>query len=422
MKKFFIIIFLIVFLINPLYVYADEEDTEKIEQNEIIQEINLVQATAEIQEEPNINSRHAIIYDRTSGEILYGKKENERCKMASTTKIITATVVLEKANLSDVVEVSKKAAGTGGSRLGLKAIDKISVNDLLYGLMLCSGNDAAVALAEHVGGDLSGFANLMNEKAKELKLENTNFVTPHGLDEEQHYTTAYELAKITDYALGIPKFAEIVRTKNYTVTINGNSKNLNNTNELLGNLNGVYGVKTGFTNGANRCLVTSIKRDDLDVICVVLGADTKKHRTKDSIKLIEFVYSKYEMVNIMEIVENSEEWNKIKNNGIEIEKGVKKKLELDLEKIKTENYPISKDKIKDITVHSNVLDKVIAPIKKTSIVGTILVKCKGEQYSPGNSEDNLICSINIIAKETVEKRGIIDYLKRFFTINLTHPS
>ena len=121
------------------------------------------------------------------------------------------------------------------------------------------GNDAAVALAEHVAGSVPEFANIMNKKVEELNLKDTHFVTPHGLDEEEHYTTAYELAKIADYALNIEEIEKIVKTKTYTVSINGYSKNITNTNELLGYLEGVYGVKTGFTNGANRCLVTSVK-------------------------------------------------------------------------------------------------------------------------------------------------------------------
>lgn len=127
-----------------------------------------------------------------------------------------------------------------------QANDKITVHDLLYGLMLKSGNDAAVALAEHVGGGIEGFADLMNKKASEMGLINSHFVTPHGLDQEKHYTTAYELACMADYALNIPKFKEVVNSKSYNIRINARSSLIGNTNELLGNLNGVYGVKTGF--------------------------------------------------------------------------------------------------------------------------------------------------------------------------------
>jgi D-alanyl-D-alanine carboxypeptidase len=146
---------------------------------------------------------------------------------------MTATIVIENANLYDTVTISSKASGTGGSRLGLKTGDIITVHDLLYGLLLCSGNDAAVALAEYVCGSVAEFAQMMNNKAEELGLTSTHFVTPHGLDNEDHYTTAYELAILADYALQNETFANIVNTKKYTVSINGYSKALSNTNELL---------------------------------------------------------------------------------------------------------------------------------------------------------------------------------------------
>ena len=140
-------------------------------------------------------------------------------------------------------------------------------------------------MAEFVGGNVENFANMMNEKANELDLKNTHFVTPHGLDETEHYTTAYELAKITNYALKNKKFSQIENTKTTTININGAPKTINNTNELLGNLNGVDGVKTGFTNNAGRCLVTSTSRNGHRIICVVLGADTKKIRTRRQYKI-----------------------------------------------------------------------------------------------------------------------------------------
>ena len=139
------------------------------------------------------------------------------------------------------------------------------------------------------------------------------FESPHGLDSDGHYTTAYELALLSDYALKNKTFLQIVGTYNYTISINGHPKSLTNTNELLGNLNGVYGIKTGFTNGANRCLVTACKRNDMDIICVVLGCDTKKLRTSDSIKLIEYTFSNFEYVNIQEKIDTElENWKKRK--------------------------------------------------------------------------------------------------------------
>ena len=288
--KFFCAFFSIIFCTIPTISFADDFFEYNISDSSIL-EVFSQDADKNI---PSINARHAIVLDRNSGTVLYGKNENEQCKMASTTKILTAIVVIENSpDLSAIVTVSSKAAHTGGSRLGLSTDDKISVYDLLYGLLMVSGNDAAVALAEFTSNDINGFSILMNQKANELGLTSSHFITPHGLDQEEHYTTAFELAKIADYALNNQTFAEIVRTSNYTITINNNSKNLHNTNELLGTLEGVYGVKTGFTNGANRCLVTSCKKGNLDIICVVLGCDTKKDRTQDSVKLIKYIFSNF---------------------------------------------------------------------------------------------------------------------------------
>lgn len=205
----------------------------------------------------------------------------------------------------------------------------------------------------------------MNEKARELNLQNTHFVTPHGLDEEEHYTTAYELAKIADYALKIEEFAKIVKTKEYTVNINGNSKNLRNTNELLGALNGVYGVKTGFTNGANRCLVTSVKRGDLDIISVVLGADTKKDRTKDSIKIIEYAFSNYQMVDMGYMLH--EEFDKlVENTKFNIVKGVNSNVQLKLSENNIEMYPVHKNAVKDVQITSEIKQIHEAPLNENT--------------------------------------------------------
>ena len=365
-KKIGIILLVIVCISGT--VYSDEIDTDKL-----IWEDDVLQ-TSNTSEEPKLNSRAAVIYDRKSKKIIWGKKENEKRPMASTTKIMTAIVVLENANLSDTVTVSKKSAGTGGSRLGLKVGDKITVNNLLYGLLMVSGNDAAVALAEYVGGSVEGFADKMNQKAKELGLENTHFVTPHGLDMADHYTTALELAEMADYAMNNEKFAEIVNTKNITISINGRSKSLKNTNELLGNLNGVNGVKTGFTNGANRCLVTSVSRNGMNVIAVVLGADTKKDRTRDSVEIIEYAYKNYTIYDLKELIkENYEDWKNINEKRIEVIRGKNKILTTKLDKLDNYNIPIKKQDIDNLKVEIFALKEIEAPIYVDDYIGKIIV-------------------------------------------------
>lgn len=353
----------------------------------------------------SINSRSCVVFDRNSHMILYGKNENSQVKMASTTKIMTAIIVIENSNLKDTVEVSKKAASTGGSRLGLKAGDKITVHDLLYGLMLVSGNDAAVCLAEHVGGNIEGFANLMNKKASELSLSNTHYESPHGLDSDGHYTTAYELAVLSDYALKNETFSKIVATKNYTLTINGYPKNLSNTNELLGNLNGIYGIKTGFTNGANRCLVTACKRNDMDIICVVLGADTKKFRTQDSIKLIEFAFKNYTYINANDIANKAfENWKKDNIEKIYIDKS-SSLPELSLNLLENPIISINKNSANNIDSYISIYPDLEAPINSDTILGTLTL----------TSENEEIVTLNIITSSYIKKKDIFYYLNFFFT-------
>ena len=276
--------------------------------------------------------------------------------------------------------------------------------------MLCSGNDAAVALAEHVGGSVEGFAVLMNEKANSLGLKNTHFVTPHGLDNDEHYTTAYELAILSNYALNNKVFSNIVGTKNYTVNINGYSKALSNTNELLGNLNGVYGIKTGFTNGANRCLVTSCKRDNLDIICVVLGADTKKFRTSDSIKLINYCFTNYEVVNIKKLLNDKfNKWKENNSNYFSILKGNSNFVEISLEDLKTPNIPIKKNLIDKLDFIFDCKSYIEAPLFQNTVLGEAKVLLN----------DDIVVTTNILSNNSIKKKNIIDY---FYSFMKNYPS
>ena len=395
MKKIFysILIFLLI-LFNFSTVCADDVD------NEVDFEDTIEVTASNVSELPKTNSRRYIVYDRISKSMIIGKNEDVKSAMASTTKIMTTIVILEKADLNEKVTVSAKAGGTGGSRLGLKRGDKASVRDLLYGLMLRSGNDAAVALAEHVGGSVKGFAELMNEKAIELGLTNTHFVTPHGLDDANHYTTALELAKLTDYAMDNETFAKIVGKKSTTIYINNQSRQINNTNELLGVLNGVVGVKTGFTNNAGRCLVTETKRNNMDIITIVLGADTKKDRTKDSVNLIEYTFSKYKMYNLEEqIIEEFNKWKNINEKRILIIKGKTSNPKLALGAIEKATIPIcDNDKIE---YSINALTEVEAPVEQWNVMGTLTVKLNGE----------ILESIDIVNVNEVQKRDWKDYFK-----------
>ena len=375
----------------------EEIDNENIDIDEIQKEV--IETSTNV-EDLKLDSRIGLIYDRASGRILYEKNGNKQTPMASTTKIMTAIVVLENAKLNEVVKIDSKAAGTGGSRLGLKKNDKITVNDLLYGLMLRSGNDAAVALANYVSGSIEGFADMMNKKAEEMGLKNSHFIVPHGLDNEGHYTTAFELAKMADYALKIDKFKEIVSTKTTTIYINNYPKAINNTNQLLGSVSGVYGGKTGFTNGAGRCLVSACKRDDLDIITVVIGANTTKERTSDTIKLIQYADQKFGIINIKEILENKfREWKNINEGRIYVNKGISNRVELYLEEFPYEKMAIEQGDRDKIEIKVNCIFNLEAPIEEKQVLGNVSVMLDGD----------VLEILNIYNKKEIGKKGVKDY-------------
>lgn len=248
----------------------------------------------------------------------------------------------------------------------------------------------------------------MNAKAEELGLVNSHFESPHGLDSDAHYTTAYELALLANYALQNSTFRNIVGTKNYTVTINGYPKTLSNTNELLGNLDGVYGVKTGFTNGANRCLVTACKRGNMDIICVVLGADTKSFRTKDSIKLIEYTFKTYEYFNMKDFVMNSlSDWQNQNTDFFSIEKGISNQLEIKIDSNSLEQnsiLPIKKDLISDLKTNIFIPSDLQSPVYQDDWLGILKV------FSQGTD----IIEFNLYSDTDVRKSNTLDYLLHFF--------
>lgn len=272
--------------------------------------------------------------------------------------------------------------------------------------MLVSGNDAAVALAEFIGGSIEDFSNLMNAKALSLGLSSTNFTSPHGLDHDEHYTTAYDLALITDYALRNETFSKIVYTQSYNVTINGNLKQINNTNELLGYLDGIYGVKTGFTNGANRCLVTACKRKNLDIICVVLGCDTKKDRTKDSINLINYIFNNYSLINIKDIIETKvDEWNLNNSTYFTINKGIKQNLEIKINELQIpyKYIAVNNSNIEKMTINVDVNQYLEAPILFESNIGKIEVSLP---------QSSSFC-IDLVSCNSIQKKNIYYYMNMF---------
>lgn len=235
----------------------------------------------------SISARAAVLMIAENGEVIYSKDKDVRLGMASTTKIMTAVTVIEHSELDAEIKVPKQACGVEGSSAYLYEGECISVRDLLYALMLQSANDAAVALALIVGGSIEGFCTLMNDKADELGLKNTHFTNPHGLDDEEHYSSAYDLALIMAYAMKNETFCELTSTYKYT----SGQRLFVNHNRLLKEYKGCIGGKTGFTKRCGRCLVSVAERDGLELITVTLDApdDWRDHRA-----LYEYGYSQYE--------------------------------------------------------------------------------------------------------------------------------
>lgn len=348
------------------------------------------------------NSKNIVAVDRKSLSILFEKNCYDSVPMASTTKIMTCIIALENSNLDDVVIVSKKASSVHGSTLGLRENQRISMNDLLYGLMLRSGNDCAVAIAEHISGSIDDFSILMNNRAFSLNLKHTHFVTPHGLDNINHYTSAYDLAILTDYALNNPMFKKIVSTKQTIIHIDNNIRTISNTNELLGVVDGVYGVKTGFTFEAGRCLVSACKRNNFDIIVVVLGADTKNFRSKDSKKIINYIFENYEYINIKSSLDDA--FSKILKNSypyITIT-NTTDFPELLLETKSNYDYPFDVNDLPVLDLKINLLNTFSPSIPKNSVVGSACLY----------NNDKLIFKTNILLKDPLSPNTWKYYFKK----------
>jgi serine-type D-Ala-D-Ala carboxypeptidase (penicillin-binding protein 5/6) len=243
---------------------------------------------------PRISAGAAILMDWRTGEVLYEKNAHRRRDPASTTKVLTAIIALEQGKLDDQVKISRRAAYTPGSSMYIKQGDVYSLHDLLHGLLLRSGNDAATAIAEHIGGSVEAFAALMNQKAAQVGAKGSHFANPHGLTHPQHYSTAYDLAMITRYALQNEVFRSIVGTREAQLTFENLNRDvvLYNTNRLLSSLQGADGVKTGTTSAAGPCLIASATRDEQKLISVVLYAG---NRWGDSSTLLEWGFANYRL-------------------------------------------------------------------------------------------------------------------------------
>ncbi len=246
---------------------------------------------------PTSSAQACALIDANSGQLLFSKNENERLPMASTTKIMTAIIALENCDIDETVTIPAEVCGVEGSSIYLLAGEKLTMRELLYGLMLESGNDAATAVAIHVAGDAESFCELMNEKAKTLGLSNTHFDNPHGLTSENHYTTAHELALLSAYAMKNEVFRQLVSTDKYIIPERENcrARYFSNHNRLLRSFDLCDGVKTGYTQAAGRCLVTSGKSGDSRFVAVTLN---DRQDWNDHKEMLTFAVENFESIKL----------------------------------------------------------------------------------------------------------------------------
>lgn len=304
-----------------------------------------------------------ILIEGSTNRILNGKNAHAKRYMASTTKIMTAITVLENTkDINKIIKVPAAAVGVEGSSIYLALDEEISIKDLLYGLMLQSGNDCAAALAITTGGSVKDFAKMMNEQAYKIGAKSSNFVTPHGLHDDNHYTTAYDLAIISSYALKNPTFKEIVSTKSYTCKWFGKDYNriIKNKNKILSTFEGGDGVKTGFTKKAGRCLVSSATRDGMQLICVVLNCGPM---FEDCSSLMEEGFSRYKLQTI--IGENeSFKCDSVANS---------RKKEINASTMSNIALPVTDKEAEQIVKVAEFNENLTAPIKKGTEVGNLKI-------------------------------------------------
>lgn len=344
--------------------------------------------------ELKITSTAAIVMEQSTGRVLYEKNMRKRVKIASTTKILTAIVAIENGDLSDMVTISKKAAGTGGSEVGIIAGSEVALESLMYGMLLESGNDCAVAIAEYIGGNVENFAKMMNQKAYEIGAKDTNCTNPHGLDTEENYSTAYDLALIARYAKTNDTLSKIMATKSITVNFGKVPKYLANTNRLLSTYVYCDGGKTGFTNMANRCLVATAKKEDLEIVAIVLGAGTTDIRFNECKELLKYGIENYKMVNINDKINWYIDIPIIKGNIY----SYIRKFDADL------TLPLKEGEVEEIYLSQSIVPVLTAPVNRGTFLGNISLYIGEEE----------LYRRNIYLDEEIRKNTIFDYIIKGF--------
>lgn len=337
---------------------------------------------------PSVGASGAVLMDAKTKRVLFAQNAHAQLPMASTTKIMTALIALETCALDTVVTVPKEAYGMEGSSIYLNNGEKIKIEDLLYGLMLSSGNDAAVTLAIHIGGSVEGFAQIMNNRAKELGCTNTNFVTPNGLHDQAHYTSAYDLALIASTAMQNPAFREIVSAKYWKTTSGDITRTFKNKNKILWQYEGGNGIKTGFTKAAGRCLAFSAERDGNTLVGIVLNCPDMWNDAK---AMLNYGFADYT-------------WKPYATAGdtvatLTVNRGMKNSLEIQAKEDIL--IPMRQEEPADAVTLKVVSPQTLeAPVYEGQVVGML------EAWGDGK----LLVSVPLIASDTVLRKEFPYYL------------
>lgn len=355
--------------------------------------------------EMEISAKSAILVDFNTGKVLYSKNENEPLAMASMTKVMSMLLIMEKIDdgslkYDDIVEISTESSSMGGSQIFLNPGDKYKVIDLLKGVAMASANDAVVALAEKTYGSKEHFIEAMNKKAESLGLKNTHFVNVHGLDEEGHYSSAYDMSVMARELLKHEKILDFTRVyEEYLTKPDGSQIWLVNTNKLVRFYDGVDGLKTGFTQKAGYCLTATGKKNNLRLISVVMGEESIEKRSSDTVKLLNYGFNTFKV-------------NLIKNKSeilgkVNVQKGKKENVDVvlvnDLIELLNASDKPSNYKFKIL------VDKITAPVKKGDVIGKVKVL---------NDNGILISEVDITVNENVLKANLWDLFKRNLKYNL----
>ncbi len=362
----------------PYYISGMVENTEntgavnieKIANASISSTVNSIDS-----EEPNITADYAILIEAATGRVIYEKNADEKAYPASTTKMLTCVLAIEKGDLDKTLSVSQRAAWTEDPYVGFQQGDMLKERDLLKALMMVSDNSSAVVLAEGIGGSVEGFAKMMNDKAKEIGLTNSHFVTPNGLPDDDHYSTARDMAKIAAYGWHNEKFREFSGTEMDTIEwVSPVNKCMvvKNSNKLLGTMPGVNGIKTGWTNAAGGCLAASAKRDGVQLIAVVLHSDDVNTRFTEAGKLLEYGFSKVKKMKSMDKSRTERTVLVSHGEGFKVTAHPQEDVKFPL---------LQGDSEKDYTIKISGSGVVEAPIEKGQRVGQATVYYKGKKLN-----------------------------------------